>query len=320
MYWSPTSRSRRVISAGLLFQYHKLEKGLVMPGPRRMFGEMPARAVMGWLDRWHSADLPTDDPIYLGALETLQAYTAHVTRHQLDKQGAVSAEVARYLSVYPRRARELETPVPLSPPPDRSMSLAFSALAVRRRSVREFLSNPVPDELIERAVSLAALSPSACNRQPCRVIVVSEPERRQRLLSHQNGNRGFGHLAPQVLVITSDASGFFDASERHQPYIDGGLFSMSLCFALAAEGAASCCLNWCVAPEDDRAVHELMGLKKSERIVMLMAVGYAPDGTVVPKSPRRSLDEVLAFDGTPRRAKAASSCNEPTDVLAVDRA
>ena len=96
-----------------------------------------------------------------------------------------------------------------------------------------------------------------------------------------------------LLIITSDERYFFDASERHQPYIDGGLFAMSLCYALTAQGLASCCLNWCVPPANDRSVHRIAGLASSKRIIMFMAVGYATDNCRVPKSPRRATSEVL---------------------------
>jgi nitroreductase len=295
MHWPAQSRESRVLSAALLFQYHKLEKGLVMPGPRRMFGSDPSRAVIGLLRRWHAAQLPVDDPIYRGALETLQAYLSHVVRHGLDKDGGVTRDVSSFLGQHPVRSPELQTPAPLPQPlPDERR--VFESLARRRRSVRSFRPDAVPVEILRRAAATAALSPSACNRQPCRVHVVADDDRKKRLLAHQNGNRGFGHLLPQVLVITADAQGFFDASERHQPYIDGGLFAMSLCYALVAEGVATCCLNWCVPPADDRAAHAIVGLRPSERIIMLMAVGYASDDCMVPRSPRRGIGEVVLFD------------------------
>jgi nitroreductase len=295
MHWHPQSRDARILSASLLFQYHKLEKGLVMPGPRRMFGADPSRAVIALLRRWEAAQLPASDPIYRGALETLQSYLAHLRLHSLDKSGSTTQAVTSFLELHACRSPELQTPAPIPEPfPDERR--VFEMLALRRRSVRSFLPDAVPSDVLRRAAATAALSPSACNRQPCRVRVFADPQRKAALLAQQNGNRGFGHLVPQVLVITADASGFFDASERHQPYIDGGLFAMSLCYALASEGIATCCLNWCVAPEADRAAHRIADLAPSERIVMLMAIGYAPAGCLVPRSPRRAIDEILAFD------------------------
>lgn len=294
MFWVPGSRSYRTLCASLLFQYHKLEKGLVMPGPRRLFGLEPAAAVIQHLERWHAAGHSRQDPIYLGALETLQAFHAHLQRHRLDPDGRIAPRVERFLAAHPARQPELATPRPLAAlVTDGGAHAAFRSLAQRRRSVREFRPEPVPGELLAEAVALAQLAPSACNRQPCRVYPIRDEATRKAALALQNGNRGFGHLAPQVLVITADEAGFFDASERHQPYIDGGLFAMSLTLALTSLGVASCCLNWCVPPATDRAAHRLLGIPDSERIVMFMAIGFAPDDCHVPQSPRREPEQVL---------------------------
>lgn len=293
MFWVPGSANYRTLSASLLFQYHKLEKGLVMPGPRRLFGIEPAISVVQHLRRWREAGHPVSDPIYLGAIETLTAYTAHLRRHGLDPHNLIVPQVAALLGQFTETAPGLSTPVPLQRDASGAGMAAFSALAQQRRSVREFLPDPVPQAVIESAVALAQLSPSACNRQPCRVYTLTEPELKKAALLQQNGNRGFGHLAPHVLIITANEGGFFDASERHQPYIDGGLFAMSLCFGFVAQGVATCCLNWCVPPRNDRTVHRLVGIPASERIVMFMAIGYPPPDCKVPRSPRRALATVL---------------------------
>ncbi len=75
---------------------------------------------------------------------------------------------------------------------------------------------------------------------------------------------------------------------------------MSLTLALASQGVSSCCLNWCVPPANDRAAHRLLGIPASERIVMFMAIGHAPPGCQVPKSPRRELGQVLVQPLAPR--------------------
>jgi nitroreductase len=153
----------------------------------------------------------------------------------------------------------------------------------------------VPNDLIAQAVSLAQLSPSACNRQPCKVYVAEDEILKNALLSHQNGNSGFGHLAPIIFVVTSNSNHFFGAIERNQPFIDGGLFSMSLLFALQTQGLVSCCLNWCVSPSTDSAVHTLLNIPKSERIIMYIAAGFPVINTTVPKSHRKEISNALVF-------------------------
>ena len=307
MFWVPGSHERTTLAAALLFYFHKLEKGMSMPGPRRLFGQEPASEVMALLRKWRGAALSETDPVYLGALETLHGFVAHLDRHGLDPKGGISATVRHFLTGFGQRAPHLVTPVGL-PPVNLHGNTAhgvFSQLAMARRSVRDFDEQPVPAEALLEAVRLAQLSPSACNRQPCRVYAVRDVETKKQILSYQNGNRGFGDRIPVVLVITADESCFFDASERHQPYIDGGLFSMSLCFALTALGLASCCLNWCVPVSNDRAVHAILGIRASERIVMFIATGYASATCAVPRSPRRDETEVLLpLSPSPRSVEA----------------
>ncbi|KQP43198.1 hypothetical protein ASF44_06420 [Pseudorhodoferax sp. Leaf274] len=91
-----------------------------------------------------------------------------------------------------------------------------------------------------------------------------------------------------MIVICADSRYFFDASERNQPYIDSGLFSMSLILALQARGIASCCLNWCVAPDLDQRAHQQGNIADHEKIIMYLAVGYASANALVPRSPRRT--------------------------------
>jgi len=51
----------------------------------------------------------------------------------------------------------------------------------RRRSVRDFSSNPVPLDLIDCAIEAAASAPSGANRQPWRFVVVQDPETKRRI-------------------------------------------------------------------------------------------------------------------------------------------
>ncbi|MEK8045675.1 nitroreductase family protein [Ideonella margarita] len=295
MFWPVGQLGYRPLAASLFFQYHKLEKGLVMPGPRRLFGLEPAQAVMEHLERWHAAGHSQSDSVYRGAMRTLHDYMSHLEAHGLDPAGQITPVVKTFLAGQPSTDVALSTPVPLAPilVNDSNSQAVFAGLVAGRRSVREFAEDDVPRSAIEQAIQLAQMSPSACNRQPCRVHALHDAQAKKQALQLQNGNRGFGHLAPWVLVITADETGFFDASERHQPYIDGGLFAMTLQYALTAQGLASCCLNWCTPPENDRRLHAALAIPDSERVMMLLAVGMPAADCRVPRSPRRDLKDVL---------------------------
>lgn len=295
MDWTSRHKTPMQLTSELLFQYHKLEKGLVMPGPKRFFGEEPAKAVLNLLSIWHANHMPTSDPIYLGALETLHAYQNRLIDESLDKDDKIVSKISSFLDNFPIRTAVLATPYPLMDPELQvaSGSQYFEHLANARRSVRSFSAQAVPQEKIAAAVKLAQLSPSACNRQPCRVYLINDPARKKALLALQNGNSGFGHLIPMLAVITSDSGAFKDASERHEPYLDGGLFSMSFMYALTSQGLATCCLNWCASPMQDKQLRAQLPLSDGEQVLMYLAIGFPEQNIQVPRSPRKSIEAIL---------------------------
>jgi nitroreductase len=306
MIWRPTHHARWALSSELLFQYHKLEKGLVMPGKPRLFGTDPVRATMALMRRWETAGHPTSDPIYVGACSTVSCYRAGLRARGLEQESPALDQIEQFLAErQPTLVSDsMVTPVPLEAPEHEGAGpwQAFKALSVARRSVRDFSAAAVPKELVESAVRVAALSPSACNRQPNKVILIEGREDIDRALSFQNGNRGFGHKVPLLAVLVVDSTGYFDGSERNQAYIDGGLFAMSLMFALRALGLGSCSLNWCVSPATDRAFRKLGHVKDQETVMMMLAIGYPPDGVAVPLSPRRAADEVIRWSKPAQRS------------------
>lgn len=307
MFWGSRDRNRRRLSAELLFQYHKIEKGLVMPEPKRLFGIDPVLAVMDLLKQWRENNFEIDDPIYLGAVESLISYHDFLSTTGLDKDKIILPDVIEFLDGISVRDIDLKTPyeLPQLDVTGKNPIESFENLMHARRSVRDFKTQPIDLTLIKKAVELAQLSPSACNRQPWKVYLVSDPDDMKTLLSHQNGNRGFGHLAPHVAIITADSQCFFDSSERNEPFVDGGMFAMSLILSLRAQEIATCCLNWCVSPSTDKTVHQIFGIPKSEKIIMLLAIGYPSDGVSVPRSVRfpaiQVLDKIASTYSSPNR-------------------
>ena len=149
-----------------------------MPGPHRLFGIEPALATMALCGRWITAGYPRSDPVFLGGIEALVAHSRRLHVYALDPKGAVLRKVLEFLQNVPERDRKLET---LQALPQYLTSAdaasSFMALAMARRSVREFKPNPVPDEILLRAVQAALIMLLAMGYETEGCMVPRSPRR-----------------------------------------------------------------------------------------------------------------------------------------------
>jgi nitroreductase len=169
----------------------------------------------------------------------------------------------------------------------------FREFALTRHSIRDFSDEAVDPKLIEDAIGTALKTPSACNRQPWEVYQIDNPKKREEVLRLQPGNRGFGHRIPVLLAVTCNLSPYFGLQERHLPFVDGGMFAMSLIFALHHNRLASCSLNWAVDSDTDKALKKILPELQSNVVILLIAVGHYPDSLKVACSPRRNVRDIL---------------------------
>ena len=161
-----------------------------------------------------------------------------------------------------------------------------------RFSLREFKNKIISEDVVKRAVTLAMKSPSVCNRQEWHVYHATDQKIKNNILKYQQGNRGFGDRVPNVFIVTIDLNAFMPGQEHYQHWIDGGLFSMSLIYALHSLGIASCCLNWSAAPKNDKLLRSIVPIKPHHTVMMMIAAGYPDADNNVCLSTRRPLEEV----------------------------
>ncbi len=109
------------------------------------------------------------------------------------------------------------------------------------------------------------------------MYVFSEEKQKQKVLSCQNGNRGFGDQASTVLIVTSNLEDFASIGERYEGWIDGGIFYMLLVYGLHSLDLGICCLNWSVKNKEDKQLKMIAGIPDSDLVIMMIAVGYLPE-------------------------------------------
>lgn len=168
----------------------------------------------------------------------------------------------------------------------------FLELAKQRYSVRSFRPDSVPEELIEKILEAGNAAPTACNRQPVRIIAAKSPEALEKFRRctecHFNAPLGF--------VICADSSREWARSYdgKRSGDIDAAIVTTHMMLEAAALGLGT---TWVMYfnPEAVRAEFELPGNLEP---VALLPAGYPAENAKPSLShtmfrPREELFELL---------------------------
>ncbi|SFG33235.1 nitroreductase family protein [Pontibacter chinhatensis] len=173
---------------------------------------------------------------------------------------------------------------------------SFFKLTKYRRSVRWFLDERVPRELIDKAILAANQSPSACNRQPFEFRIFDDPELVKRVVKIPMGTKGYGQSIPVMIVVVGNLDAYFDERDRHIIYIDASLACMSFMLALETLGLGSCPINWPDIETKEIEMEKLLNLKKHQRPIMCIGLGYPDPEGMVAFSEKRPLDQIRQYN------------------------
>ncbi|HXZ94318.1 MAG TPA: nitroreductase family protein [Dehalococcoidia bacterium] len=198
----------------------------------------------------------------------------------------------------------------------------------RRRSIRRFVPDDVPEDMVNQMLEAARLAPSGSNRQPWRFLVVRDRKIRKELSRICLGQR-FIEEAPVVIVCFGDFERYSDAArkKRRQESVNSGAAGTAsgrfadpefialmdslpvppreqlvtpvvantyiaiehLVLMATALGLSTC---WVGAFEDPAEINRLFGLDDTLLPVAVIPVGYAA-GEIPPPRPRLPLEEIL---------------------------
>lgn len=173
----------------------------------------------------------------------------------------------------------------------------FPEFAAERFSLRlyDYPSAPVSVEAIKRAVEIAQTSPSACNRQCITAYwIPREYAHYDEIAELQGGCEGFAANAAGLIALAADAK-LFTHGEYPYMFLDAGIFSLNLAYALQSEHIGSCLLNGALVSDKRKRAEELIGCKPSEHLAMFVLVSKIPEGmrALKGRAGRKPIDEVF---------------------------
>jgi nitroreductase len=169
-------------------------------------------------------------------------------------------------------------------------------LAQQRRSVRWFKQKKVPRTLIDKALMVGRQAPTACNRLPYEFKIFDDPEMVKKVSAIPFGTAGYAHQIPAIAVVVGKLDSYFSPRDRHAIYVDSSLAAMSFMFGLETLGLSSTVVNWPDFEPLEAKMQKTLGLDVSERVVMLIAFGYADPKGGVPFSQKKSLEVIRHYN------------------------
>ena len=175
----------------------------------------------------------------------------------------------------------------------------FLELVQNRQSDRAYENRPVEKEKIERILEAARLAPSACNSQPWKFIVVTNPEKRLQVAEATSNKilsmNHFTKQAPVQLVLVEESAnlsstigGWF--KNRHYPHIDLGIVASHICLAAADEGLGTCMVGWL----DEKKIQKALDIPKNKRVMLVILLGYSKQPLREKK--RKTKEEIASYN------------------------
>ncbi|MDP4952850.1 MAG: nitroreductase family protein [Flavobacteriales bacterium] len=197
-------------------------------------------------------------------------------------------------------------------------SRQFLELMNSRRTVREFSSRPVPEEIIKNIIQVAGTAPSGAHKQPYTFCVVSNDELKSKIrkmaeqeefinyngrMSEEwlddlkvfgtNYQKPFIEEAPYLIVVFKKSYNLNEGEKTRNYYVNESVGIAVGMLLAAIHNAGLAALTHTPSPMNFLA--EALGRPKNEKAYLNIPVGYPKEDVQVPDIKRKSLDEIAKF-------------------------
>lgn len=163
--------------------------------------------------------------------------------------------------------------------------LDFFEVVRNRRSIRKYKEKSVEKEKLERILEAARLAPSAMNRQPYQIFLVTNKEILSKISSVCNQD----WKAPVMMVMVSIPKEAWVRDDGEEYWkADAAIALHQVSLAAYAEGLGTC---W-IAAFKEKEVKEILGIDFDSRVAFLSPLGY-PAENKGPITNRKTLESII---------------------------
>ena len=170
-----------------------------------------------------------------------------------------------------------------------------------RESCRVYSEKRVSREDLTHLVDVARFSPSGCNSQPWKFIIIDEEDARQKVIdSFQDENINgcpWGDKVPAFIVICEEKAKLMPGvaehyGSQHFAQMDIGMASMALCYEATTMGLGTCMIG----SMNQERIKKSLGIPSDVVVRLIITVGYPKAKTEPRKKIRKDFDEVVSYN------------------------
>lgn len=179
--------------------------------------------------------------------------------------------------------------------------MTFTELINRRQSVRKYQNKPVEKEKLQKIIEAVHVSPSACNSQPWRLIIVDEPELRTKVAKATfNKTISFNRFAleaPIIAVLVIEKAKLIaqiggSIKNKEYPQYDIGIAAEHFCLQATELGLGTCMIGWF----NEKKIQELLNIPTKRKIGLVITLGYPPEAYKLRGKIRKPIHEIVGFN------------------------
>ncbi len=161
----------------------------------------------------------------------------------------------------------------------------------KRRSVRSYKKDDIPDEILREILEAARLAPSAKNLQEWKFIIIRDKETKEKLCEAAKGQK-FVMEAPIIIAGVATYTRYVMTNGIPACHIDLAIAMEHIALAAAEKGIGTC---WIGAFYQDKA-KEILNVPEDCLIVALMTLGYPKKELKEEEKRRKKLDEIICLE------------------------
>lgn len=174
--------------------------------------------------------------------------------------------------------------------------MGFAEVVQKRESCRSYSDKKVSRKDLIEIIEMARMSPSACNSQPWKFVVVDDEKAKlmPEILQGHGINKWTDNVSTFVIVCETKAKLMAGATcdSQHYAQMDIGIATANLALSATAKGLSTCIMG----SFDEAKVKEVFNIPGDIKTRLVVAVGYAKDDKIRDKV-RKSFDDIVSFNG-----------------------